>query len=237
MAALHSALFRRKRQRNVQVAPAVLKTRQFSTGKHLRQQSIPSRASGGRSSASIATREFGYNSSHPKTHLVDPNSSRSFERKVDSTQFDDEPRRPFLGNLTTHKKDKHSDKLTKSGEDVDSTTNDPPRAAGGSHGYTMASVCLMDGFLEQGRLNPRKDCTRKGFLRIFAAWIIEEDLPWTTGEAPGLQQLFQYLRCQFVLPSDTTVRNVVAQIFADLHSEVVKELAVRATLHLNFELT
>ncbi|KAI1797442.1 hypothetical protein LXA43DRAFT_847010, partial [Ganoderma leucocontextum] len=66
----------------------------------------------------------------------------------------------------------------------------------------------------------------KGFNRIFAAWIFEDDLPFTTGESSGLARLFQYLKVHFLLPSDTTVRNALAKIFIDLHGTVVRELAI-----------
>ncbi|CDO78267.1 hypothetical protein BN946_scf184558.g1, partial [Trametes cinnabarina] len=55
------------------------------------------------------------------------------------------------------------------------------------------------------------------------AWILDEDLPFTTGESLSLARLFKYLKIKFVLPSDTTVRNVLAQIFIDMHAKVVRE--------------
>ena len=61
---------------------------------------------------------------------------------------------------------------------------------------------------------------------MFAAWILNESLPWTTGEAPSLQLLFKYLKINFMLPSDTTVRNQLAKIFAELHGKVVREFSV-----------
>ncbi|KZP08160.1 hypothetical protein FIBSPDRAFT_670922, partial [Athelia psychrophila] len=60
----------------------------------------------------------------------------------------------------------------------------------------------------------------KGFLQIFSAWLLEDDLPWTTGESPGLKRLFEYLHVRFSLPSDTTVRNTLAQIFITLHETI-----------------
>jgi len=41
----------------------------------------------------------------------------------------------------------------------------------------------MEEFLKKGRLNPKLYPTKKGFLKHFAAWLIEEDLPFTTGES------------------------------------------------------
>jgi hypothetical protein len=89
------------------------------------------------------------------------------------------------------------------------------------------SVNLMEAYLKEGELNPEIVATYKGFLRIFAAWIFDESLPWTTGEAPTLQMLFKYLKVTYPLPSDTTVRNQLVHIFAELHGKVVREFSVR----------
>ncbi|KAF8228391.1 hypothetical protein L208DRAFT_1291743 [Tricholoma matsutake] len=63
----------------------------------------------------------------------------------------------------------------------------------------------METFLKEGELNLEIVATYSGFLHIFAAWIIDESLPWMTGEAPTLQMLFKYLKITYQLPSDTTV--------------------------------
>lgn len=86
----------------------------------------------------------------------------------------------------------------------------------------------MEEYLLEGKLNPKLEPTRKGFLKIFAAWILQEDLPYTTGKAPALKQLFEYLQIRFMLPSHTTVRNTLAEIFISLYGTVVEELAVSA---------
>ncbi|KAF8999964.1 hypothetical protein BDQ17DRAFT_1245977, partial [Cyathus striatus] len=64
-----------------------------------------------------------------------------------------------------------------------------------------------------------------GFLRIFAAWVLDGDLPWTTGGSNMLADLFRYLKILYALPSDTAVWNELVKIFAELHSKVVEELA------------
>lgn len=86
----------------------------------------------------------------------------------------------------------------------------------------------MEEFLEKGRLNPKLHPTKKGFLKHFAAWLIKEDLPFTTGESYGIKRLFKYLDVTFQLPSDTTVQNALAKIYIELHGEVVHELSVSA---------
>jgi hypothetical protein len=93
-------------------------------------------------------------------------------------------------------------------------------------GYTAASAKLMEDYLAEGKLNPKTYPTKAGFLKHFAAWLIKEDLPFTTGEAAGLHRLFKYLDVTYQLPSDTTVRNVLVRIYAELHGEVVRELSV-----------
>jgi hypothetical protein len=87
----------------------------------------------------------------------------------------------------------------------------------------------MNSFLKEGELNPEAIVTYKRFIRIFSAWIFDESLPWTAGEAPTLQMLFRYLKITYQLPSDTTIRNQLAQIrvFEELHGKVVCEFAVR----------
>lgn len=84
----------------------------------------------------------------------------------------------------------------------------------------------MEGFLKDGELNPAIVADQAGFFRIFSAWILDESLPWTTGESPTLAMLFKYLKVKFSLPCDTTVRNYLAIIFAELHGMVVHEFAV-----------
>jgi hypothetical protein len=85
----------------------------------------------------------------------------------------------------------------------------------------------MEAYLLEGKLNPKIEPTRAGFLKLFAGWLLEEDLPFTTGEAPGLKRLFAYLDVKYQLPSDTTVRKTLAHVFASLHATVVEELSVR----------
>ncbi|KAJ3513785.1 hypothetical protein NLJ89_g2755 [Agrocybe chaxingu] len=138
-------------------------------------------------------------------------------------QFDDEPTLPKLNNLASHvtecsKKRKAADSASAAGENSDS----PEKPA--SKLRFKESAELMRKFLKDGELNPEIIPTQKGFLRLFSAWILDESLPWTIGEAPSLAILFKYLRTKFYLPSDTTVRNQLAQIFAELHGKVVCEM-------------
>ena len=98
-----------------------------------------------------------------------------------------------------------------------------------------ASADMMAKYLKDGELNPAVVATQSGFLRLFAAWILDESLPWTTGEAPALHLLFKYLKVNFILPTDTTVKNQLVRIFAELHGKVVREFSVRLA-YLNIAL-
>ena len=100
-------------------------------------------------------------------------------------------------------------------------------------GFTAASAKLMADYIEEGKLNPKIEPTRSAFLKIFAAWILEDDLPFTTGETPGIGRLFKFMGCKYTLPSDTTVRHTLDNIFTILHCAVVKELSVRQMILLN----
>jgi hypothetical protein len=142
----------------------------------------------------------------------------TFQRTVSNKQtWDDEPKRPFTGNLTNHIRDSHRKVLTSESTNQTQEFDD---------GFGPASSALMEEFAKEGFLNPAREATQEGFYRLFAAWLLDDDHPWTTGETPSIRRLFHYLKIKFLLPSDTTVRRYVAKIFIELHSKVVKELTV-----------
>ena len=152
----------------------------------------------------------------------DLRSKRSFTRTIvgiDIT-FDMEPKLPKLQNLATHISECKGSK-TQEGKDHGPTSEEQMNV--------KRSAEMMAAYLKEGELNPEVITTQKGFLRIFAAWILDESLPWTAGEAPTLQMLFKYLKISYQLPSDTTVRNQLACIFKELHGKVVREFTVRAS--------
>jgi hypothetical protein len=39
----------------------------------------------------------------------------------------------------------------------------------------------MEKYVQEGLLNPQVEPMQPGFSRLFAAWLIEQDLPFTTG--------------------------------------------------------
>ncbi|KAJ7691056.1 hypothetical protein B0H14DRAFT_2251304, partial [Mycena olivaceomarginata] len=115
---------------------------------------------------------------------------------------EDEKPQPNLGNLATHVRTKH-------GDDTEIPSSEP----GFTCEISEASAKIMEkNYLREGKLNPALNPTQIGFNRVFAAWIIEDDLAFTTGESPGIQRLFDYIGSRFGLPSDTTVRNTLANL-------------------------
>ena len=111
--------------------------------------------------------------------------------------FNDEPKLPKLNNLATHVTECKGRKNEPDTTGIDSKDT--------SLLNLKKSAELMSAYLKEGELNPAQVATQKGFLHLFTAWILNESLPWTTGEAPALQLLFKYLKVNFTLPSDTTV--------------------------------
>jgi hypothetical protein len=68
-------------------------------------------------------------------------------------------------------------------------------------GITVASAQVMEGFLYQGKLNPIINSMQKNFFKLFSAWLIEDDLAFTTGETEAIKRLFKFLDVRFQLPS------------------------------------
>lgn len=149
-------------------------------------------------------------------------SFRNVRRTVDGAgvTVNDEPVLPSMTNIAGHPKlcNRKLDKNTEV-EEVKKSVADELNLD--------ASRKMLEGWLKDGDLDPDAVITKRGFLRLFAAWILDESLPWTTGEAPSLRLLFKYLKINHHLPSDTTVRNQLAHIFDELLTKVVKTFAVQ----------
>ena len=45
----------------------------------------------------------------------------------------------------------------------------------------LASAKVMEKYVQEGQLNPQVELTQSGFSRLFAAWLIKQDLSFTTG--------------------------------------------------------
>ncbi|KAK6966423.1 eukaryotic translation initiation factor 3 [Favolaschia claudopus] len=133
---------------------------------------------------------------------------------INSGTFDDDPVKPKIGNLATHRR-AHGD------EPIPNTTK-----PGETRGVSVASAKIMEAFLLEGKLDPAVRRTQGGFYKVFAAWLLEDDLPFTTGQTDGIHRLFQYMQVKWELPSDTTVRNTLARIFCEMHEHVMKDLKI-----------
>lgn len=144
---------------------------------------------------------------------------------MDTDKLDDEPALPKLSNLSTHASECKGRKLHEEREAAKHGGD-----GGDGHGLKLNDFNLKESaemFRQYITSGPNRVlATQSGFNRLFAAWILDDDLPWVTGESPLLAELFKYLNINFALPSDTTVRNQLAHIFAELHGKVVNELAV-----------
>ncbi|KAJ7572408.1 hypothetical protein C8J56DRAFT_709855, partial [Mycena floridula] len=126
-------------------------------------------------------------------------STRTFVRQVQGNNicFDDEPKLPPLNNLATHHSQCKGFKQQKEPQ--------PEASAKSTNRMNLQkSAEMMASYLKDGELNPQIIATQQGFLRSVAAWILDESLPWTAGEAPTLKMLFKYLKINFQLPSDST---------------------------------
>jgi hypothetical protein len=158
--------------------------------------------------------------------LIDVTSPFTFPRTLTekTARFRDENPLPQTANLRTHIKNFHRSLLSQ--KTVAEEPEPEVTTKLHDHGFNMGSAKIMEAFLAEGKINPQIIVTQKGFYRVFAAWLLEDNLPWTTGETPGIARLFKYIKSTFSLPSDTTVRNELGRIFAELHGLVVKELTV-----------
>lgn len=100
-------------------------------------------------------------------------------RNVENGTFEDEKPRPRLMNLASHTTEHHADELATAklaAEQPEGSTNPP------GNSYSGAAKEIMEKFLQEGALNPKRDPTRKGFIKLFAAWTMQDNLPFTTGQ-------------------------------------------------------
>lgn len=140
--------------------------------------------------------------------------------KGNNITFDDEPTLPKLNNLSTHAKE------CRERAKIDAEKTPDTDIAPADQLNLKMSAEFMTQYLRAGDLNPAVEPTQRGFTRIFVAWILDESLPWTTGEAPSLSLLFKYLRIKFTLPCDTLVWSQLLEIYNELHNKIVHELMV-----------
>jgi hypothetical protein len=97
--------------------------------------------------------------------------------------FGDQKPAPPLGNLVSHLKRDHN------GVPVPADVRPSEVREIGT-----ASAKIMEDFLLEGKLNSAINTTQKNFLKIFTAWIIEDDLAFTTGETDGMNYWSPFIR-------------------------------------------
>ncbi|KAF8150422.1 hypothetical protein BJ912DRAFT_938213 [Pholiota molesta] len=132
--------------------------------------------------------------------------------------FNDEPTLPKLNNLAMHSK-VCLEKNAKLANSDDEAPDQDTKVAN-----LQRSIDMLSSYLKDGELNPAIIPDQSGFYRIFSAWVLDESLPWMTGEVKMLNKLFCYIKCDFSLPTDTTGRNYLEKIFTELNTKVVREL-------------
>ncbi len=134
---------------------------------------------------------------------------RTIKRK--GTHFDDEPKKPFLGNLSTHVRTCHPRSSPPDTNRVETSSN---------------STEIMENFLKRGEENPTHEPTQEGFNKVFTAWCLEMNIPFSAGESEGADRLFCYIKSRFSLPSDTMVCKKLELIHSDLRAHVLQEIKV-----------
>ncbi|EIW86305.1 hypothetical protein CONPUDRAFT_68854 [Coniophora puteana RWD-64-598 SS2] len=116
---------------------------------------------------------------------------------TDSTNYNEEEKHAPLGNLATHLKHKHECEVGHQHKRTHDTGNN-------SDGEGEMHNAILAKMLEQGCLNPLHSLSQQGFNQYFAAYILESHHPFTTGKIASLCILFEYIKCCFTLPTDTT---------------------------------
>lgn len=167
---------------------------------------------------------------------MDDFSTLCFKRTKDGISFEAEPKKPHLGNLGTHVKTNHEEldrkgkALLAAGKSVEEVLDEGIDDAHAAltltyGGYGPAEQKMFADFIEACQEETMVH-TQSGFYMAFAAWVVEDNLPWSTGMKSGIQRIWRYLKNKWKLPSDTTVRNYVQRLFDLLVEVLVKEIMV-----------
>ncbi|KAF8835974.1 hypothetical protein BDN67DRAFT_984264, partial [Paxillus ammoniavirescens] len=94
----------------------------------------------------------------------------------------------------------------------------------------------MKAFIQCGIDNPAKQVTVKGFREHLVKGIIEDDLPFTLGEKPGMKRTFTYLLpYKFSIPGRQTVRrdlNLLHDHIQDKLNNELRENKSKLSIHL-----
>ena len=85
----------------------------------------------------------------------------------------------------------------------------------------------MDSFSARGLQNLAKVVTSKGFREHLVKGLIEDDLPYSLGEKPGMRKLFGYLLPRGIpCPSHQTVCRDLDILFEKVDEKVNRQLQV-----------
>jgi hypothetical protein len=87
---------------------------------------------------------------------------------------------------------------------------------------------FMDNFSAQGLQNPAKTVTSKGFQERLVKGTIEDDLPYSLGEKPGMSKVFDNVLPRGIsTPSHQTVRHDLDVLHEKPDEKLNEQLQVR----------
>lgn len=149
-------------------------------------------------------------------------SKRRLPRKKDMYSEDN----PNTSNLSTHIREAHPDKKREQDENPTSFSTLDTDIRDAIDSASVGSQGILRQWLDNYEKNPSWPNTQQSLNILFSAWVIDANLVFTTGQSPLLRIIFRFINSMFTLPSDTTVRKMVSEIFRKLHGVVVRELTV-----------
>jgi hypothetical protein len=117
----------------------------------------------------------------------------------------------------------------RNGADAGVGEGDARGGPSGIGGGLEAQRSFMDNFSARGIQNPAKVVTNKGFREHLVKGLIEDDLPYSLGEKPGMQKLFRYVLPRGISsPSHQTVRRDLDKLYDKVNEKVNQKLQVRS---------
>lgn len=130
-----------------------------------------------------------------------------------------------MGNLATHFRNAHNGTVPPTASSVHGGPADGSKPRG------VPAQDTLDEWRKNAHLNPKQPRTQEGFYRVFAAGVLQDDLPFTAGEKPGMRRILDYAECKHQLPTDTTVRNKLETVFTSMEDRLKSMLEVRSSVH------
>lgn len=163
------------------------------------------------------------------TLILNPSASkRRLPRKKDAFENDN----PNTSNLSSHIREDHPEKKREQEERPNefSTLDTDLRDAMSS--ASDGSRAILQEWLDNYEKSPSWPNSQQSLNILFSAWIIDADMQFTVGQSPLLRIIFRFMNSMYTLPSDTTVRKMVYEIFSKLLASVVKELSVNLIISM-----